>query len=64
VVADVEVPDDRAPLALSGIAIGSQTVATHQTLISDARLTTLLASAPTAVLRFARSDVLTAFVEA
>ena len=64
VVADVEIPDYKAPLTLSGVAIGSQVTATHRTLLSDGPLKSVLSLDPTTVRRFTRRDVISAFVEA
>jgi VWFA-related protein len=63
VVADVEIPDYSAPLVMSGVAIGSQLRATDRTLQSDPPLKAILASDPTAVRRFGRRDVISAFTE-
>jgi Ca-activated chloride channel family protein len=63
VVADVEIPDYNAPLAMSGIVIGSQVLTPRRTLSSDSSLKTVLSSEPTTVRRFGRQDVLTAFAE-
>ena len=64
VVADVEIPDYKAQLTLSGVAIGSQLTAPHRTLLSDGPLKAFLASDPTSVRRFTRRDIISAFVEA
>jgi hypothetical protein len=63
VVIDVEVPDYRKPLLMSGIVIASQEGASERTLLSDARLKSLLSSDPTTARRFTTRDVLTTFAE-
>jgi len=63
VVADVEIPDYNAPLTLSGVVIGSQQTVSHRSLQGDDRLKAILSSDPTALRRFARRDVITAYVE-
>lgn len=63
VVADVEIPDYSAPLSMSGVVMASQQTAEHRTLLSDARLAAILGSDPTAVRRFTRQGVVSAFAE-
>lgn len=63
VVADVEVPDFKAALTMSGVVFASALTAQDRSLMSDDRLKAVLGSDPTAVRRFARRDVITAFAE-
>jgi hypothetical protein len=63
VVADVDIPDYSAPLVMSGVILASEQTAAHHTLLTDARLSSLLGSAPTAVRRFGRRDVVSALAE-
>lgn len=63
VVADVEVPDDGRLLVMSGVVIGSQAASADRTLLGDARMRSILATEPTALRRFARNDIVTAFAE-
>jgi len=65
VVADVEVPDyAKTPLTLSGVALASAQSAGDRALLRDQPLETILGGAPTARRRFARGDVIAAYVEA
>jgi hypothetical protein len=63
VVADVEVPDFKVALTMSGVVFASAERAQDRSLMSDDRLKAVLGSDPTAVRRFARRDVITAFAE-
>ena len=63
VVADVEVPDYKAALTLSGVVLGSQQTDAHRTLVGDERMQAVLGGNPTAIRRFARRDVIAAFGE-
>jgi VWFA-related protein len=63
VVADVEIPDYAGPPVMSGVVFASEETRSHRTLLGDATLSSILASEPTAVRRFSRRDVLSAFVE-
>jgi hypothetical protein len=62
VVADVDVPDYRAPLVMSGIVIASRQTA-RRTLMSDAILRSILSLDPTTARRFGRDDEIIAYVE-
>lgn len=63
VVADVEIPDYRQPLVMSGVVIGSHATSADRTLLSDDLTNNMLAAEPTARRRFPRDDVVTAFAE-
>jgi VWFA-related protein len=65
VVADIEVPDyAKTPLALSGVALASTQSAGDRSLLRDQVLESVLGGSPTARRRFARGDVIAAYVEA
>jgi VWFA-related protein len=64
VLVDIDVPDyAKAPVTLSGVAIASAQSAGDRALLRDERLETVLGGAPTARRRFARGDVIAAYVE-
>jgi len=64
VLVDIDVPDyAKAPVTLSGIALASAQSAGDRALLHDERLQAVLGGAPTARRRFARGDVIAAYVE-
>lgn len=63
VVGDVDVPDFKAALSMSGIVIASARLSEQPPLKMDEPLRKLLGAHPTAERRFARSDVLAAYAE-
>ena len=63
VVGDVDVPDFKAALSMSGIVIASARLSEQPPLKMDEPLRKLLGAHPTAERMFARSDVLAAYAE-
>jgi hypothetical protein len=63
VVGDVEVPDFKAALSMSGIAVASTRLSAQPPLKMDEPVRQLLGAHPTAERTFARSDTLTAYVD-
>ena len=63
VVGDVDVPDFKAALSMSGIAVASTRLSAQPPLKMDEPVRQLLGAHPTAERTFARSDTLTAYVD-
>jgi hypothetical protein len=64
-VASVDVPDfSKDPIALSGVVLATAEASPSRTLLADELLRSILSDGLTVARRFARSDTLTAFVEA
>jgi hypothetical protein len=63
VVGDVDVPDFKAAVSMSGIVIASSRLSAQPPLKMDEPLQKLLGAHPTAERTFARSDMVTAYAE-
>ena len=63
VVGDVDVPDFKAPVSMSGVVMASSRLSTQPPLKTDEPLRKLLGAHPTAERAFARSDMVTAYAE-
>jgi VWFA-related protein len=63
VVGDVDVPDFKAAISMSGIVIASSRLSAQPPLKMDEPLRKLLGAHPTAERTFARSDIVTAYAE-
>ena len=63
VVGDVDVPDFKAAVSMSGIAVASSPLSAQPPLKMDEPMRRLLGAHPTAERTFARSDTVTAYVD-
>jgi len=63
VVGDVDVPDFKAPVSMSGLVLASSRLSAQPPLKMDEPLRKILGAHPTAERTFARSDAVTAYAE-